>query len=62
MIKKYCEAIIHQWNEFILKNDFKKSIVKQLSSNEINLFLKMIKTYCEAIIHQWNEFIFKKWF
>ena len=40
-LKRYCEAIILQWNKFILKNDQK--IVKQLFANEVSLFLKMIK-------------------
>ena len=35
-LKKYCEAIILQWNKFILKNDQK--FVKQLFANEVSLF------------------------
>ena len=39
--KKHCEAVILQWNKFVLKNDF-KNIVNQLFPNKISLFFKMI--------------------
>ena len=65
---QYCEAVILQWNQFVLKNDKKKYCEAVILQWKKFIFLMILKS--EAIILQWNKFAIvckkkfeiKKWF